>query len=157
MLIFCPESPRYLLISVNQEDEARKGESPMTAQNLKASNLDLERAGGMQNTPFSTAWATEVYSNYSSALTMLFSLFLLLSVLTRLRGHSDVEDDIREMKEEAMKMSMEKKVSIPELFRNSAYRQPIIIAIILQLSQQLSGINAVSLHTPHFFTCTSPH
>lgn len=73
------------------------------------------------------------------------SLFLLLSVLTRLRGHSDVEDDIREMKEEAMKMSMEKKVSIPELFRNSAYRQPIIIAIILQLSQQLSGINAVSL------------
>lgn len=116
-----------------------------------------ERAGGMQNTPFSTARATKVDSNYSSALTMLFSLFLLLSVLTRLRGHSDVEDDIREMKEEAMKMSMEKKVSIPELFRNSAYRQPIIISIILQLSQQLSGINAVSLHTPHSFTYTSPH
>ncbi len=73
-------------------------------------------------------------------------LFLLLLVLTRLRGHSHVEDDIREMKEEALKMSMEKKVSILELFRNSAFRQPIIIAIILQLSQQLSGINAVS-HT----------
>lgn len=85
---------------------------------------------------------------------MSFSLFLL-SVLTRLRGHSDVEDDIREMKEEALKMSMEKKVSIPELFRNSAYRQPIIIAIILQLSQQLSGINAVSLtlHAKHL----APH
>lgn len=72
-------------------------------------------------------------------------------MLTNLRGHSDVEDDIREMKEEAMKMAMEKKVSIPGLFRNAAYRQPIIIAIILQLSQQLSGINAVSLalHVSH--------
>ncbi|KAG1947834.1 solute carrier family 2, facilitated glucose transporter [Pimephales promelas] len=96
MLIFCPESPRYLLISLNQEDEARQ-------------------------------------------------------VLTLLRGHSDVEDDIREMKEEAMKMSMEKKVSIPELFRNSAYRQPIIIAIILQLSQQLSGINAVIYYSTEIF------
>ncbi|XP_059423591.1 solute carrier family 2, facilitated glucose transporter member 3 isoform X2 [Carassius carassius] len=96
MLIFCPESPRYLLITLNQEEEARQ-------------------------------------------------------VLTRLRGHSDVEDDIREMKEEALKMSMEKKVSIPELFRNSAYRQPIIIAIILQLSQQLSGINAVIYYSTKIF------
>lgn len=96
MLIFCPESPRYLLITLNQEEEARQ-------------------------------------------------------VLTRLRGHSDVEDDIREMKEEALKMSMEKKVSIPELFRNSAYRQPIIIAIILQLSQQLSGINAVIYYSTEIF------
>ncbi|XP_067305023.1 solute carrier family 2, facilitated glucose transporter member 3 [Pseudorasbora parva] len=96
MLIFCPESPRYLLISLNREDEARQ-------------------------------------------------------VLTHLRGHSDVEDDIREMKEEAMKMSMEKKVSIPELFRNSAYRQPIIIAIILQLSQQLSGINAAIYYSTEIF------
>uniref|UniRef100_A0A8C2C3V7 Solute carrier family 2 member 3b n=1 Tax=Cyprinus carpio TaxID=7962 RepID=A0A8C2C3V7_CYPCA len=96
MLIFCPESPRYLLITLNQEDEARQ-------------------------------------------------------VLIRLRGYSDVEDDIREMKEEAMKMSMEKKVSIPELFRNSAYRQPIIIAIVLQLSQQLSGINAVIYYSTKIF------
>uniref|UniRef100_A0A8C1LJJ8 Solute carrier family 2 member 3b n=1 Tax=Cyprinus carpio TaxID=7962 RepID=A0A8C1LJJ8_CYPCA len=96
MLIFCPESPRYLLITLNQEDEARQ-------------------------------------------------------VLIRLRGYSDVEDDIREMKEEAMKMSMEKKVSIPELFRNSAYRQPIIIAIVLQLSQQLSGINAVIYYSTEIF------
>ncbi|XP_059363610.1 solute carrier family 2, facilitated glucose transporter member 3-like [Carassius carassius] len=96
MLIFCPESPRYLLISLNQEDEARQ-------------------------------------------------------VLIRLRGYSDVEDDIREMKEEAMKMSMEKKVSILELFRNSAYRQPLIIAIVLQLSQQLSGINAVIYYSTEIF------
>ncbi|XP_056331209.1 solute carrier family 2, facilitated glucose transporter member 3 [Danio aesculapii] len=96
MLIFCLESPRYLLISLNKEDEARQ-------------------------------------------------------VLTSLRGHTDVEDDIREMKDEAMKMSMEKRVSIPELFRNPAYRQPIIIAIILQLSQQLSGINAVMYYSTEIF------
>lgn len=27
MLPFCPESPRYLLIVLNQEEEARKGQS----------------------------------------------------------------------------------------------------------------------------------
>lgn len=62
----------------------------------------------------------------------------------RLRGAEDVSDDIQEMREEGMKMANEKKVSILELFRSRNYRQPIIIAIILQLSQQLSGINAVS-------------
>lgn len=51
---------------------------------------------------------------------------------------------LAEMKEEKRKMEMERKVSILELFRSPAYRQPIIISILLQLSQQLSGINAVS-------------
>lgn len=70
----------------------------------------------------------------------------LFAALMRLRGSEDVSDDIQEMKEEGMKMAMEKKVSILELFRSRNYRQPIIIAIVLQLSQQLSGINAVSKH-----------
>uniref|UniRef100_A0A8C1LUM8 Solute carrier family 2 member 1a n=1 Tax=Cyprinus carpio TaxID=7962 RepID=A0A8C1LUM8_CYPCA len=48
-----------------------------------------------------------------------------------------------EMREESRQMMREKKVTIPELFRSSLYRQPIFIAIMLQLSQQLSGINAV--------------
>lgn len=43
-----------------------------------------------------------------------------------------------------MRMAKEKKVTMLELFRSRNYRQPIIIAIILQLSQQFSGINAVS-------------
>lgn len=97
MLPFCPESPRYLLIVLNQEEEARKA-------------------------------------------------------LVRLRGHEDVSEDIQEMKEEGMKMAMEKKVTIPELFRSPNYRQPIIIAIVLQLSQQLSGINAVFYYSTSIFT-----
>lgn len=51
---------------------------------------------------------------------------------------------LAEMKEEKRKMDMERSVSILELFRSPLYRQPIIISILLQLSQQLSGINAVS-------------
>lgn len=45
-------------------------------------------------------------------------------------------------------MMREKKVTILELFRSPAYRQPILIAVVLQLSQQLSGINAVSAPSP---------
>lgn len=41
-------------------------------------------------------------------------------------------------------MMREKKVTILELFRSPIYRQPLLIAVVLQLSQQLSGINAVS-------------
>lgn len=55
---------------------------------------------------------------------------------------------LAEMKEEKRKMDMERKVSILELFRSPLYRQPIMISILLQLSQQLSGINAVSRGAP---------
>ncbi|KAK3571202.1 hypothetical protein QTP86_004907 [Hemibagrus guttatus] len=96
MLLFCSESPRYLLINLQEEDKARQ-------------------------------------------------------VLLRLRGSHDIEDDVREMKEEASKMAMEKKVSILELFSNPIYRQPIIIAIVMNLSQQLSGINAVFYYSTEIF------
>ncbi|KAJ8389429.1 hypothetical protein AAFF_G00119670 [Aldrovandia affinis] len=58
---------------------------------------------------------------------------------------------MQEMKEESLKMAMEKKASIPELFYTAAYREPIIIAIMLQLSQQLSGINAVFYYSTGIF------
>lgn len=48
-------------------------------------------------------------------------------------------------------MMREKKVTILELFRSPLYRQPLLIAVMLQLSQQLSGINAVSFKTYMFF------
>lgn len=65
-------------------------------------------------------------------------------VLTKLRGTDEVSEDMQEMKEESRQMMREKKVTIPELFRSPIYRQPIFVAIMMQLSQQLSGINAVS-------------
>lgn len=86
------------------------------------------------------------------------------AVLEKLRGTEEVGADMQEMKEEARQMMREKKVTILELFRSPLYRQPIFIAIMLQLSQQLSGINAVSYfsyfspltHTPHTQTPILP-
>ncbi|XP_075046921.1 solute carrier family 2, facilitated glucose transporter member 1 isoform X1 [Mixophyes fleayi] len=73
------------------------------------------------------------------------------SVLKKLRGTTDVTADLQEMKEESRQMMREKKVTILELFRSPLYRQPIFIAIVLQLSQQLSGINAVFYYSTMIF------
>lgn len=96
LLPFCPESPRFLLINLKQEEQARKA-------------------------------------------------------LVRLRGTEDVSKDLQEMKEESAKMALEKKVTITELFRSASYRQPLLIAVMLQLSQQLSGINAVFYYSTGIF------
>lgn len=115
-LPFCPESPRFLYIVRCQEHQAKRGKSALF---IPASALHL----------------------------LQFSLLslLLLAGLRRLTGRQEVGDMLAEMKEEKRKMDMERKVSILELFRSPMYRQPIIISILLQLSQQLSGINAVSV------------
>jgi SP family facilitated glucose transporter-like MFS transporter 3 len=63
-------------------------------------------------------------------------------------GTSDVVQEIQEMKDESVRMSQEKQVTVLELFRSPNYVQPLLISIVLQLSQQLSGINAVSICLP---------
>ncbi|XP_026224011.1 solute carrier family 2, facilitated glucose transporter member 1-like isoform X1 [Anabas testudineus] len=73
------------------------------------------------------------------------------SILVKLRGSDEVSDDMQEMKEESQQMMRERKVTIPELFRSPVYRQPILVAIVLQLSQQLSGINAVFYYSTGIF------
>uniref|UniRef100_A0A250YIY9 Solute carrier family 2, facilitated glucose transporter member 3 n=1 Tax=Castor canadensis TaxID=51338 RepID=A0A250YIY9_CASCN len=72
-------------------------------------------------------------------------------VLQRLWGSPDVTEDIQEMKEESIRMSQEKQVTVLELFRSPSYQQPILISIVLQLSQQLSGINAVFYYSTGIF------
>ncbi|CAL1609123.1 unnamed protein product [Knipowitschia caucasica] len=73
------------------------------------------------------------------------------NVLKKLRGVSDVSADIKEMKEESRKMMSEPKVTLVELFRSHRYRQPLVVAVVLQLSQQLSGINAVFYYSTRIF------
>uniref|UniRef100_A0A2I3GMF8 Major facilitator superfamily (MFS) profile domain-containing protein n=1 Tax=Nomascus leucogenys TaxID=61853 RepID=A0A2I3GMF8_NOMLE len=51
----------------------------------------------------------------------------------------------QEMQDESARMSQEKQVTVLELFR------PIIISIVLQLSRQLSGINAVFYYSTGIF------
>ncbi|XP_063456780.1 solute carrier family 2, facilitated glucose transporter member 3-like [Pan paniscus] len=72
-------------------------------------------------------------------------------ILQWLWGTQDVSQDIQEMKDESARMAQEKQVTVLELFRVSSYRQPIIISIMLQLSQQLSGINTVFYYSTGIF------
>ncbi|XP_004610709.2 solute carrier family 2, facilitated glucose transporter member 3 isoform X2 [Sorex araneus] len=72
-------------------------------------------------------------------------------ILQRVWGTDDVSQDIQEMKEESVRMSQEKRPTVLDLFRSPNYRQPILIAIMLQLSQQLSGINAVFYYSTGIF------
>lgn len=68
--------------------------------------------------------------------------------MKRLRGSDDVTKDMNEMKKEKEEASSEKKVSVTKLFTNSSYRTPMIVALMLHMAQQFSGINGVSLRTP---------
>ncbi|XP_008056486.2 solute carrier family 2, facilitated glucose transporter member 2 isoform X1 [Carlito syrichta] len=96
LLVFCPESPRYLYIKLDEEVKAKKS-------------------------------------------------------LKRLRGYDDVTKDINEMRKEREEASSEQKVSIIQLFTNSNYRQPILVALMLHMAQQFSGINGIFYYSTSIF------
>ncbi|XP_040858856.1 solute carrier family 2, facilitated glucose transporter member 2 [Ochotona curzoniae] len=96
LLFFCPESPRYLYIKLEEEVKAKKS-------------------------------------------------------LKRLRGSDDVTKDINEMRKEKEEASNEQKVSIIQLFTNSSYRQPVIVALMLHMAQQFSGINGIFYYSTSIF------
>ncbi|XP_066203292.1 solute carrier family 2, facilitated glucose transporter member 2 [Saccopteryx leptura] len=96
LLFFCPESPRYLYIKLDEENNAKKS-------------------------------------------------------LKRLRGGADVTKDITEMRKEREEASSEQKVSIIQLFTNSSYRQPILVALMLHMAQQFSGINGIFYYSTSIF------
>ena len=73
------------------------------------------------------------------------------AVLQRLWGTEDVAQDIQEMEDERERMSQEKQVTVLELLSAPNYRKPIVVSIMLQLSQQLSGINTVIYYSTGIF------
>ncbi|KAL4091482.1 hypothetical protein QTP88_026169 [Uroleucon formosanum] len=96
LLPVCPESPRYLLITKQWEEEARKA-------------------------------------------------------LRRLRATNQIEEDIEEMRAEERAQQSEATISMMELVCSPTLRQPLIISVVMQLSQQLSGINAVFYYSTNLF------
>ena len=70
-------------------------------------------------------------------------MYLNFAALKKLRNASDIEADIEEMKAEEIAQKSESKITMLELIRSPTLRLPLLIAIVMQLSQQLSGINAV--------------
>jgi hypothetical protein len=67
--------------------------------------------------------------------------------LKKLRNSKDVNNEIEEIRLLYSKdsSSSSSSVSIVELFTNSDFRWPLITGLVLQLAQQLCGINAVSI------------
>lgn len=96
LLPVCPESPRYLLITKQWEEEARKA-------------------------------------------------------LRRLRASNAVEEDIEEMRAEERAQQSEASIGMMELICSPTLRMPLIIGVVMQLSQQFSGINAVFYYSTSLF------
>ncbi|ESP01111.1 hypothetical protein LOTGIDRAFT_180320 [Lottia gigantea] len=78
--------------------------------------------------------------------------FEATKALKWLRNSDDVEDEIREMRVEAEEQKHHKKFFISDLIKTHELRIPFIISIVLQLSQQFSGINAVIYYSTSIFT-----
>lgn len=70
--------------------------------------------------------------------------------LRRLRATNQIEEDIEEMRAEERAQQSEATISMMELLCSPTLRQPLVIAVVMQLSQQLSGINAVSSYSLTF-------
>ena len=65
------------------------------------------------------------------------------AALIWLRGRVDVHDEMDEMRAEQESIKHLPKVNIVSMVVNAALRRPLIIAMMMMLAQQLSGINAV--------------
>lgn len=74
--------------------------------------------------------------------------------LKKLRNSQDIEDDIMEMRAEEQAQMAEAKITLFELVTSPTLKLPLLIAIVMQLSQQLSGINAVFYYSTNLFITT---
>ena len=71
--------------------------------------------------------------------------------LSWLRGTIEVHDEMDEMKQEQESMKLVPKVTLKEMLTNGSLRQPLIIAMMMMLAQQLSGINCAIFYSTEIF------
>ncbi|PNF43284.1 Solute carrier family 2, facilitated glucose transporter member 1 [Cryptotermes secundus] len=71
--------------------------------------------------------------------------------LTWLRGSIEVHDEMDDMRNEYEAMKLVPKVTLKEMFVNATLRIPLIIAMMVMVAQQLSGINAVMFFSTKIF------
>lgn len=72
-------------------------------------------------------------------------------VLTSIRGTDEIDDEINAMNQEHHAEKQEQKFTIVDLFRVGSLRTPLIIGVVMHLSQQLGGINAVLYYSTTIF------
>jgi len=73
------------------------------------------------------------------------------SALSWLRGTNDVQAEMDEMKQEHESIKKLPKVTFKEMIVSPALRSPLIIAMMMMLAQQLSGINAAIFYSTSIF------
>lgn len=95
-LPMCPESPRFLLITKQEEYSAREA-------------------------------------------------------LERLRCTAHVDEDLEEMRAEERAQEQEPQMTVCQVMRSKSLQLPLLIGIVMQLSQQLTGINAVFYYSTSLF------
>lgn len=71
--------------------------------------------------------------------------------LTWFRDTIEVHDEMDDMRGEYEATKMLPKVTLHEMWHNPILRQPLIIAVVIMLSQQFSGINAVIFFSTQIF------
>ncbi|KAL3228030.1 hypothetical protein MRX96_003961 [Rhipicephalus microplus] len=71
--------------------------------------------------------------------------------LTWLRGTIEVHDEMDEMRAEFEAIKMVSRVTLYEMMHNITLRIPLLISIMVMLSQQLSGINAAIFFSTDIF------
>lgn len=73
--------------------------------------------------------------------------------LRKLRGTSNIQADLEAIRKEANEQSGNKtaSLSIIQVISSPRYRTPMLVTVVLQLSQALSGINAVFFYSSKMF------
>lgn len=71
--------------------------------------------------------------------------------LHRLRNTTEVSVEIEEIKQESRETKSDEAISLKELFTLKELRWPLITGLILQLAQQLCGINAIFFYSEDIF------
>ncbi|XP_046850677.1 solute carrier family 2, facilitated glucose transporter member 3-like isoform X2 [Xenia sp. Carnegie-2017] len=70
----------------------------------------------------------------------------------KLQGSYNVETIISEMRHEKETILQQGKLSILQLLQTKSLRRPLLLGVLLQLSQQFSGINALMFYSTSTFT-----
>lgn len=115
LLPFFPESPRYLLIQKGDETSSKKGEHLQKVVCVAAERL------GYRGVPCN----------------------LSPSALQRLRGWDDVDAEMTEMRLEDQSERAEGHLTVLSLLSQRSLRWQLVSVVIMNMGQQLSGVNAV--------------
>ena len=74
-----------------------------------------------------------------------------MNALSWLRGKEDLHAEMSEMEMEQQRMKITPRITFKEMFTNGELRAPLIIALMMMLAQQLSGINAAIFFSTDIF------